>query len=152
MLHVFISICLFHMFGLVCIMYLSFNHTLEVMKKYDLELHRKCLEFDSYSYFHKMMALYLTQRKQNVLCFKKICFIGPQNQRFLLEKSCFFRPEIREKGGQTWMRAWYTICSGVNPSVEAIFAVPQSKNSSSAMDKLLIYIRSALIIDMNFGR
>ena len=47
-------------------------------------------------------------------CFKKGCFIGPQNQRFRLKKGCFLAQNPR-KGGifQAWVRVWYTFWSRV---------------------------------------
>ena len=47
-------------------------------------------------------------------CFKKGCFIGPQNHRFRLKERCFSRPESTKRGVfQVWVRAWYMFWSGV---------------------------------------
>ena len=76
----------------------------------------KCLEYDVVTYIltFTKRVLYLIFRKKIAFWIKKRCFIGHQNQRFRLKKGCFFFQNPR-KGGvfQTWVRAWYTLWSGV---------------------------------------
>ena len=79
---------------MLCIIYLSFNHNIELMK--NTTYIEKCLEFDAVTYiltFTKKGTLaYIT--KKISFCLKKGCFIGPENQRCRLKKGCFFRPNI----------------------------------------------------------
>ena len=88
-------------------MYLSFNHNLEVMKN------TTYIDVIAYIPTFTKRVLYLTLRKNRVLL-KKGCFIGRQNQRFRSKKGCFYLQNPR-KGGvfQTWVRACYTLWSGV---------------------------------------
>ena len=125
------------MFELLCIMYLSFNHILEVME--NTTYIDKCFEFDVVTYIltFAKRVLYLTLRKNRVLL-KKGCFIGRQNQRFCLKQGCFFRPKSAKRGcfsnlgtsmvyalvgsrGPRWRHqmetfsAWLAICAGNSP-------------------------------------
>ena len=78
-------------------MCLSFDHNLEVMKKYDIhtnvlslvQLHIFSLSQKGFfSLYYEDIAFYL----------KRWCFIGPQNQRFWSKKGCIFHPKYAKTG------------------------------------------------------
>ena len=106
-LHVCIIICSFRMFKWFCT-------NVKVMK--NTTYIEKCIEFDAVTYILTITKGYFSlYDEKNRVLLKKGCFIEPQNQRFRLKKGCFFSSKIRQKGGvfQTWVRAWYTLWSGV---------------------------------------
>ena len=107
---------------------MSFNHNLEVMKI--TTYIKKCHKFDAVTYiltFTKNGTVaYIT--KTNRVLLKRGCFIGPQNQRFRLKKGCFV---VRNpwKGGvfETWVRAWYTLWSGVGGGISSLLFLYNDK-------------------------
>ena len=78
-------------------MYLSFNHNLKVMK--NTTYIEKFIEFDAVTYIFTITKGYFSLYHEKIaFCFKKGCFIEPQNQWFRLKKGCF-SAQIPRKGG-----------------------------------------------------
>ena len=94
-LYLFISICLFHVFQLLCInvfelkSYIRSNEKCDVHKKNVLSL----IQLFSLS----QKEYFILYDEKNMFCLKRVCFIGPKNQRFGL-KRCFFRPNCAISG------------------------------------------------------
>ena len=95
-------------------MYLGFSHTLEVRQ--NTTYIEKCPEFDTVILTLTKSVLHLIyNEKQNAFGFWKMrgYFIGPQNQRFRLQRSYFVPNPQNNVVFQTCLRAWYALWSGV---------------------------------------
>ena len=89
-------------------MYLTFNHTLEVMKNMTY-IEKMSLFSYNYSHFHKKGTLSCITNK-NAFCFKKRVFYWASISAITVEKGVFFRPKSEKRVFfQTWVWAWYTL-------------------------------------------
>ena len=82
-----------------------FEYSYQIRRHEKYDVHGKM--FDTVNLPLTKRVLYLIWYNENKIafCYKKGCFIEPQNQRFRLIKNVFFSHRIREKGVfQAWVR------------------------------------------------
>ena len=93
------------------LMYLGFNHTLEVMK--NTMYMEKCLQFDTVIL---TFIKFLSYSKKRVLLWKRGVYLGLKISDCGWKRGVYYSSKIREKGVffRTLVRAWYTLWSALS--------------------------------------